>query len=84
MKVLKITIYILLITTILVSFSYVTIKIMAHTGAEDNWFNTKIRHRFNQNLTLRKLFSLYSYGDAWSDYLTQKNFKKVIIEFDAV
>ncbi len=58
-----------LLTIIVVSFGYATIRYQANSEREDTWFNTHWRSGFAEHATLRWLFGLHRAGDRRAGYL---------------
>ncbi|MFH1597983.1 MAG: matrixin family metalloprotease [Patescibacteria group bacterium] len=55
-------------------------------GNQDNanWFNDNLRGELAKSPTLRSLYALNWDGDAKSDYLSNRKFKKLVIEIESI
>jgi len=77
-SIVTITLFILII----IIFTFFIIRYSANLPQENNWFNRKFRAGFVYYPILRSVFNLHWDGDARSDYLSNKKFKKLLIEID--
>lgn len=73
---------IFLLIIIILSFSFVSLKILANSS-DTNYFNTHWRYWFARRPLLRQVLNLHYDGDGRADYLDTR-FKSIIIEVDAM
>lgn len=78
----KVAAIVFLLFVIVLSFSFVTLKILAN-GSDANYFNTHWRYWFARRPLLRQALNLHYDGDGRADYLGRR-FKNIVIEVDGM
>lgn len=76
----KLSVIVLLLSVILLSFSFVILKSAAN-GSDENYFNRHLRPYFAATPWLREVLNLHFDGDSAQDYLGQ-DYEKILIEVD--